>query len=155
MSLHFSKWILFIYFLLQANGGWQDAMTPSSVISPTEGPGSVHSDTSNWHLHWHNDQSETDQSETLQTTIFTNTFSRTFESFATLRNWIFWIQQAVILLRITNTFSDVLLFTFSILFSVNVQINMFLIYISKYTFKHFEYWNIMPDSKSNSFILDR
>ncbi|XP_060738053.1 pre-B-cell leukemia transcription factor 3b isoform X2 [Tachysurus vachellii] len=32
---------------LDANGGWQDAMTPSSVISPTEGPGSVHSDTSN------------------------------------------------------------------------------------------------------------
>ncbi|XP_046869879.1 pre-B-cell leukemia transcription factor 3b, partial [Hypomesus transpacificus] len=27
--------------------GWQDATTPSSVISPTEGPGSVHSDTSN------------------------------------------------------------------------------------------------------------
>nr|XP_023696567.1 pre-B-cell leukemia transcription factor 3 isoform X5 [Paramormyrops kingsleyae] len=32
---------------LNANGGWQDAGTPSSVISPTEGPGSVHSDTSN------------------------------------------------------------------------------------------------------------
>ncbi|XP_017324190.1 pre-B-cell leukemia transcription factor 3b isoform X2 [Ictalurus punctatus] len=32
---------------LDANGGWQDAMTPSSAISPTEGPGSVHSDTSN------------------------------------------------------------------------------------------------------------
>ncbi|XP_075961070.1 pre-B-cell leukemia transcription factor 3b isoform X2 [Anarhichas minor] len=32
---------------LTANGGWQDAPTPSSVISPTEGPGSVHSDTSN------------------------------------------------------------------------------------------------------------
>ncbi|KAG7274169.1 hypothetical protein CRUP_017533 [Coryphaenoides rupestris] len=32
---------------LSANGGWQDATTPSSVISPTEGPGSVHSDTSN------------------------------------------------------------------------------------------------------------
>ncbi|KAM9463629.1 pre-B-cell leukemia transcription factor 3-like isoform 3-T4 [Salvelinus alpinus] len=32
---------------LNANGGWHDAMTPSSVISPTEGPGSVHSDTSN------------------------------------------------------------------------------------------------------------
>ncbi|XP_070760061.1 pre-B-cell leukemia transcription factor 3b isoform X1 [Enoplosus armatus] len=32
---------------LNANGGWQDAATPSSVISPTEGPGSVHSDTSN------------------------------------------------------------------------------------------------------------
>ncbi|KAM6943835.1 pre-B-cell leukemia transcription factor 3b isoform 1-T1 [Lycodopsis pacificus] len=32
---------------LTANGGWQDATTPSSVISPTEGPGSVHSDTSN------------------------------------------------------------------------------------------------------------
>nr|XP_019949223.1 PREDICTED: pre-B-cell leukemia transcription factor 3-like [Paralichthys olivaceus] len=31
---------------LNANGGWQDATTPSSVISPTEGPGSVHSDTS-------------------------------------------------------------------------------------------------------------
>ncbi|XP_046870907.1 pre-B-cell leukemia transcription factor 3 isoform X2 [Hypomesus transpacificus] len=29
------------------NGGWHDAPTPSSVISPTEGPGSVHSDTSN------------------------------------------------------------------------------------------------------------
>ncbi len=35
-------------FVSQANGGWQDATTPSSVISPTEGPGSVHSDTSNW-----------------------------------------------------------------------------------------------------------
>nr|XP_046206522.1 pre-B-cell leukemia transcription factor 3-like isoform X3 [Oncorhynchus gorbuscha] len=32
---------------LNANGGWHDAMTASSVISPTEGPGSVHSDTSN------------------------------------------------------------------------------------------------------------
>ncbi|XP_051758544.1 pre-B-cell leukemia transcription factor 3b isoform X3 [Pseudorasbora parva] len=32
---------------LNGNGGWQDATTPSSVISPTEGPGSVHSDTSN------------------------------------------------------------------------------------------------------------
>ncbi|XP_051950814.1 pre-B-cell leukemia transcription factor 3b isoform X3 [Xyrauchen texanus] len=32
---------------LNGNGGWQDAMTPSSMISPTEGPGSVHSDTSN------------------------------------------------------------------------------------------------------------
>ncbi|XP_027026835.1 pre-B-cell leukemia transcription factor 3b isoform X1 [Tachysurus fulvidraco] len=32
---------------LNANRGWQDSMTPSSVISPTEGPGSVHSDTSN------------------------------------------------------------------------------------------------------------
>uniref|UniRef100_A0A665WWI7 Uncharacterized protein n=1 Tax=Echeneis naucrates TaxID=173247 RepID=A0A665WWI7_ECHNA len=32
---------------LNANGGWQDATTPSSVISPTEGPGSVQSDTSN------------------------------------------------------------------------------------------------------------
>ncbi|XP_056137798.1 pre-B-cell leukemia transcription factor 3b isoform X3 [Lampris incognitus] len=32
---------------IHANGGWQDATTPSSVISPTEGPGSVHSDTSN------------------------------------------------------------------------------------------------------------
>ncbi|XP_055480345.1 pre-B-cell leukemia transcription factor 1-like [Psammomys obesus] len=31
----------------KANGGWQDATTPSSVTSPTEGPGSVHSDTSN------------------------------------------------------------------------------------------------------------
>ncbi|KAM9458481.1 pre-B-cell leukemia transcription factor 1-like isoform 1-T1 [Salvelinus alpinus] len=29
------------------NGGWQDAPTPSSVNSLTEGPGSVHSDTSN------------------------------------------------------------------------------------------------------------
>uniref|UniRef100_A0A3B4BJX2 Uncharacterized protein n=1 Tax=Periophthalmus magnuspinnatus TaxID=409849 RepID=A0A3B4BJX2_9GOBI len=28
------------------NGGWQDVPTPSSVISATEGPGSVHSDTS-------------------------------------------------------------------------------------------------------------
>ncbi|XP_062307650.1 pre-B-cell leukemia transcription factor 3b isoform X3 [Osmerus eperlanus] len=27
--------------------GWQNATSPSSVISPTEGPGSVHSDTSN------------------------------------------------------------------------------------------------------------
>ncbi|KAI4547425.1 hypothetical protein MG293_003980 [Ovis ammon polii] len=34
-------------FSFQANGGWQDATTPSSVTSPTEGPGSVHSDTSN------------------------------------------------------------------------------------------------------------
>ncbi|XP_054646653.1 pre-B-cell leukemia transcription factor 1-like isoform X1 [Dunckerocampus dactyliophorus] len=32
---------------LNTNGGWQDAATPSSVTSPTEGPGSVHSDTSN------------------------------------------------------------------------------------------------------------
>ncbi|XP_041958278.1 pre-B-cell leukemia transcription factor 3b isoform X4 [Alosa sapidissima] len=32
---------------LNTNGGWQDATTPSSVISPTEGPGSVNSDTSN------------------------------------------------------------------------------------------------------------
>ncbi|XP_061673245.1 pre-B-cell leukemia transcription factor 3b isoform X8 [Syngnathoides biaculeatus] len=32
---------------LNTNGGWQDATTPSSVISPTEGPGSGHSDTSN------------------------------------------------------------------------------------------------------------
>ncbi|XP_072367813.1 pre-B-cell leukemia transcription factor 1-like isoform X2 [Scyliorhinus torazame] len=32
---------------LQTNGGWQDATTPSSVTSPTEGPGSVQSDTSN------------------------------------------------------------------------------------------------------------
>uniref|UniRef100_A0A3Q2TXH4 PBX homeobox 3 n=1 Tax=Fundulus heteroclitus TaxID=8078 RepID=A0A3Q2TXH4_FUNHE len=32
---------------LNANGGWQGARTPCSVISPTEGPGSVHSDTSN------------------------------------------------------------------------------------------------------------
>uniref|UniRef100_A0AAQ4NQW5 Pre-B-cell leukemia homeobox 3b n=1 Tax=Gasterosteus aculeatus aculeatus TaxID=481459 RepID=A0AAQ4NQW5_GASAC len=32
---------------LSANGGWQHATTPSSVTSPTEGPGSVHSDTSN------------------------------------------------------------------------------------------------------------
>lgn len=36
-----------IVFPSQANGGWQDAPTPSSVTSPTEGPGSVHSDTSN------------------------------------------------------------------------------------------------------------
>ena len=34
-------------FFSQANGGWQEAVTPSSVTSPTEGPGSVHSDTSN------------------------------------------------------------------------------------------------------------
>uniref|UniRef100_A0A8C4QRF4 Pre-B-cell leukemia homeobox 1a n=1 Tax=Eptatretus burgeri TaxID=7764 RepID=A0A8C4QRF4_EPTBU len=27
---------------MSANGGWQDATTPSSVTSPTEGPGSVH-----------------------------------------------------------------------------------------------------------------
>lgn len=33
---------------INTNGGWQDAPTPSSVTSPTEGPGSVHSDTSNW-----------------------------------------------------------------------------------------------------------
>ncbi|KAK0139713.1 Pre-B-cell leukemia transcription factor 1 [Merluccius polli] len=32
---------------INVNGGWQDAATPSSVTSPTEGPGSVHSDTSN------------------------------------------------------------------------------------------------------------
>ncbi|XP_034091535.1 pre-B-cell leukemia transcription factor 1 isoform X2 [Gymnodraco acuticeps] len=32
---------------INANGGWQEAPTPSSVTSPTEGPGSVHSDTSN------------------------------------------------------------------------------------------------------------
>uniref|UniRef100_UPI00398F78B4 pre-B-cell leukemia transcription factor 2-like n=1 Tax=Pristiophorus japonicus TaxID=55135 RepID=UPI00398F78B4 len=32
---------------VRANGGWQDAATPSSVTSPTEGPGSVHSETSN------------------------------------------------------------------------------------------------------------
>uniref|UniRef100_A0A8C6V568 PBX homeobox 2 n=1 Tax=Naja naja TaxID=35670 RepID=A0A8C6V568_NAJNA len=38
----------FLFLLsLQANGGWQEAATPSSVTSPTEGPGSVHSDTSN------------------------------------------------------------------------------------------------------------
>lgn len=36
-----------LFLPLQANGGWQDATTPSSVTSPTEGPGSVHSDTSN------------------------------------------------------------------------------------------------------------
>lgn len=40
LSFAFSSW--------KANGGWQDAPTPSSVTSPTEGPGSVHSDTSNW-----------------------------------------------------------------------------------------------------------
>lgn len=40
-----------LFCLSQANGGWQDATTPSSVTSPTEGPGSVHSDTSNWSLH--------------------------------------------------------------------------------------------------------
>ncbi|XP_021573593.1 pre-B-cell leukemia transcription factor 2 isoform X1 [Carlito syrichta] len=32
---------------MRANGSWQEAVTPSSVTSPTEGPGSVHSDTSN------------------------------------------------------------------------------------------------------------
>lgn len=32
---------------IRANGGWQEAVTPSSVTSLTEGPGSVHSDTSN------------------------------------------------------------------------------------------------------------
>uniref|UniRef100_A0A8C5JY56 PBC domain-containing protein n=1 Tax=Jaculus jaculus TaxID=51337 RepID=A0A8C5JY56_JACJA len=32
---------------MRASGGWQEAVTPSSVTSPTEGPGSVHSDTSN------------------------------------------------------------------------------------------------------------
>ncbi|XP_053507207.1 pre-B-cell leukemia homeobox 1a isoform X1 [Ictalurus furcatus] len=32
---------------INANGVWQDAPTPSSVTSPTEGPGSVQSDTSN------------------------------------------------------------------------------------------------------------
>ncbi|XP_041916223.1 pre-B-cell leukemia transcription factor 3 isoform X1 [Alosa sapidissima] len=32
---------------LNGNGGWHDAPTPSSVTSPTEGAGSVHSDTSN------------------------------------------------------------------------------------------------------------
>ncbi|XP_055069441.1 pre-B-cell leukemia transcription factor 1b isoform X2 [Misgurnus anguillicaudatus] len=32
---------------INANGGWQGPTTPSSVTSPTEGPGSVHSDTSN------------------------------------------------------------------------------------------------------------
>uniref|UniRef100_A0A8C8RHC9 Pre-B-cell leukemia transcription factor 2 n=1 Tax=Pelusios castaneus TaxID=367368 RepID=A0A8C8RHC9_9SAUR len=32
---------------MRANGGWQEAATPSSAMSPTEGPGSVHSDTSN------------------------------------------------------------------------------------------------------------
>uniref|UniRef100_A0A8C5DQ91 Pre-B-cell leukemia transcription factor 1 n=1 Tax=Gouania willdenowi TaxID=441366 RepID=A0A8C5DQ91_GOUWI len=32
---------------INTNGAWQDAPTPSSVTSPTEGPGSVHSDTSN------------------------------------------------------------------------------------------------------------
>ncbi|CAL9708512.1 unnamed protein product [Knipowitschia caucasica] len=31
---------------LNTNGRWQDATTPSSVRSATEGPGSVHSDTS-------------------------------------------------------------------------------------------------------------
>lgn len=40
--------ISLFFSVSQANGGWQDATTPSSVISPTEGPGSVHSDTSNW-----------------------------------------------------------------------------------------------------------
>lgn len=38
---------LSVSFFSQANGGWQEAVTPSSVTSPTEGPGSVHSDTSN------------------------------------------------------------------------------------------------------------
>ncbi|XP_048394961.2 pre-B-cell leukemia transcription factor 1-like isoform X2 [Stegostoma tigrinum] len=32
---------------LNTNGGWQDVTTPPSVTSPTEGPGSVQSDTSN------------------------------------------------------------------------------------------------------------
>ncbi|KAM6921708.1 pre-B-cell leukemia transcription factor 1-like isoform 2-T2 [Xenentodon cancila] len=32
---------------MKANGGWQDVPTPSSVTSPTEGPESIHSDTSN------------------------------------------------------------------------------------------------------------
>ncbi|XP_043550588.1 pre-B-cell leukemia transcription factor 1-like isoform X2 [Chiloscyllium plagiosum] len=32
---------------IEANGSWQDATTPSSVTSPTGGPGSVNSDTSN------------------------------------------------------------------------------------------------------------
>ncbi|KAL0963260.1 hypothetical protein UPYG_G00351820 [Umbra pygmaea] len=32
---------------LNGNGGWHDAPTPSSVTSPNEGPGSVHSETSN------------------------------------------------------------------------------------------------------------
>uniref|UniRef100_A0AAZ3NU22 Pre-B-cell leukemia transcription factor 1 n=1 Tax=Oncorhynchus tshawytscha TaxID=74940 RepID=A0AAZ3NU22_ONCTS len=32
---------------LNGNGGWHGAPTPSSVTSPNEGPGSVHSDTSN------------------------------------------------------------------------------------------------------------
>ncbi|XP_067416325.1 pre-B-cell leukemia transcription factor 2 isoform X2 [Emydura macquarii macquarii] len=36
-----------VYPPAQANGGWQEAATPSSVTSPTDGPGSVHSDTSN------------------------------------------------------------------------------------------------------------
>lgn len=36
-----------VSLFFQANGGWQEAVTPSSVTSPTEGPGSVHSDTSN------------------------------------------------------------------------------------------------------------
>ena len=39
--------ILTLILFYQANGGWQEAVTPSSVTSPTEGPGSVHSDTSN------------------------------------------------------------------------------------------------------------
>lgn len=43
---HFKTFTFF--FPSKANGGWQDAPTPSSVTSPTEGPGSVHSDTSNW-----------------------------------------------------------------------------------------------------------
>ncbi|KAJ8007422.1 hypothetical protein DPEC_G00117330 [Dallia pectoralis] len=32
---------------LNGNGGWHDAPTPTSVTSPNQGPGSVHSDTSN------------------------------------------------------------------------------------------------------------
>ncbi|KAM6986033.1 pre-B-cell leukemia transcription factor 3 isoform 2-T2 [Aplochiton taeniatus] len=32
---------------LNGNGGWHEAPTPSSVTSPTDGPGSVNSDTSN------------------------------------------------------------------------------------------------------------
>lgn len=35
------------FFFSQANGGWREAVTPSSVTSPTEGPGRRSSDTSN------------------------------------------------------------------------------------------------------------
>uniref|UniRef100_A0A672S8G3 Pre-B-cell leukemia transcription factor 1-like n=1 Tax=Sinocyclocheilus grahami TaxID=75366 RepID=A0A672S8G3_SINGR len=46
LNMHFII-LSFVFSSRKANGGWQDAPTPSSVTSPTEGPGSVHSDTSN------------------------------------------------------------------------------------------------------------